>query len=244
MKKTGQEKSTGKNPGAGENAERAEAAALCLRRRCYLVLLLMVIAFAVLAYGASTTAYFPIDLRLTRDLQAVNSPFFNQLMIWTSWPGYSPQSIVLTLLIGGALYFFGLRWEALVAVGGAGFVEGVNALIKFIIHRPRPVSDLVHVVNVLNSYSFPSGHVMYYTAFLGFIWFLVFTLLRKSWLRTLSLVVSGALILLVGASRVYLGQHWTSDVAGAYLLGSLVLVLMIHVYRWGKRMKFFQPGVQ
>jgi undecaprenyl-diphosphatase len=69
-------------------------------------------------------------------------------------------------------------------------------------------------------------------------------LLRKSWLRTLSLIVSGALILLVGASRVYLGQHWTSDVVGAYLLGSLALVLMIHVYRWGKRMKFFQPGVQ
>ena len=112
-------------------------------------------------------------------------------------------------------------------------MEAINALVKLIIQRPRPSPDLVHVVKMMNDYSFSSGYVMYYTAFLGFIRFLAFTLLRKSWLRTLILVVFGAMILLVGVSRVYLGQHWMSDVAGAYLLGSLALVLIIAVYRRG-----------
>ncbi len=39
---------------------------------------------------------------------------------------------------------------------------------------------------VLNSYSFPSGHVMFYVGFFGFLWFLVYTLLKRSWRRTLA----------------------------------------------------------
>jgi undecaprenyl-diphosphatase len=44
----------------------------------------------------------------------------------------------------------------------------------------------------------------------------------------------GILILFVGASRVYLGQHWTSDVLGAYLLGGVILAGIVLLYQWGK----------
>jgi undecaprenyl-diphosphatase len=43
----------------------------------------------------------------------------------------------------------------------------------------------------------------------------------------------------MGPSRIYLGQHWFSDVMGAYVLGSLWLLLSIRVYRWGKP-RFFR----
>jgi len=39
------------------------------------------------------------------------------------------------------------------------------------------------------------------------------------------------LIALIGVSRVYLGAHWPSDVAGAYLGGGIWLSMMIAVYR-------------
>jgi len=77
-----------------------------------------------------------------------------------------------------------------------------------------------------------------YTAFFGFLMFLGYTLLKPSFARTVMLVILGSLVGLVGLSRIYLGDHWASDVVGAYLLGSLWLALSIAIYRWGKT-RFF-----
>ena len=45
----------------------------------------------------------------------------------------------------------------------------------------------------------------------------------KHWWRILLLVVSAALVVLVGPSRIYLGDHWASDVMGSYLIGGVLL---------------------
>jgi undecaprenyl-diphosphatase len=84
---------------------------------------------------------------------------------------------------------------------------------------------------------------MFYTCFFGFIVFLAFTLLKPSWMRRLLLAFFGLLVLLVGFSRIYTGEHWASDVLGAYLLGSLLLVAMIQLYRWGKPRFFVHQPV-
>ena len=160
-----------------------------------------------------------------------------------SWFGFSPQSYVLAALIVLGIYLLGFRWEAISALVAALLPPIVNTIVKGIIRRPRPTVDLVHVLRILNSYSFPSGHVMYYVGFFGFLWFLAYTLLKRSWRRTLLLVFLGVLIALIGASRIYLGQHWASDVLGAYLLGSLTLVAILQFYRWGKARYFVTQPV-
>jgi undecaprenyl-diphosphatase len=119
----------------------------------------------------------------------------------------------------------------------------VNVIIKEYIRRPRPTIDLVDVFNILDSYSFPSGHVMFYVGFYGFLWFLAYTLLKRSWRRTVILWFLGIFIALVGMSRTYLGQHWASDVLGAYLLGSLTLLGILWFYRWGKKRFFIRQPV-
>lgn len=200
-------------------------------------------AFAVLTFMVKTIPSFPIDLELARALQSINSPIFADLMNLISWPGFSPQSFIMSALIVVIIYLFGLQWEAITALVAALLPPLTNAIVKDFIRRPRPPVDLVQVFRILDSYSFPSGHVMFYVGFFGFLWFLVYTLLKHSLIRTLLLIFLGSLIGLVGISRIYLGQHWPSDVLGAYLLGSLTLVAILQFYRWGKRRFFVHQPV-
>jgi membrane-associated phospholipid phosphatase len=203
--------------------------------QAYLVAALL--GFAVLLVLASSTAYFPIDLVITRAVQGFQPAWFTPLMRWVSFPGFSPQVYVLTAAVALALFGLGLRWEALCALLAAG-ASGAGVVFKLLVHRPRPSADLVSVIEQLDSFSFPSGHVLYYTAFVGFLLFLAYSLLRPSWRRALLMVALAGPVLSIGLSRIELGQHWFSDVAGAYLLGSVWLMLTIQVYRWGKE-RFF-----
>jgi len=204
--------------------------------------LLALIAFSGLALLAYTVPVFQPDVYITRDLQAAMPAGFGVLMQWISWPGYFLQSSVIVFTVTLLLATIGLRWEALMALLFGIGTGALNTLIKIVIQRPRPGADLVNVFQALDSYSFPSGHVMFYTAYFGFLLFLSFTLLKRTWLRYLFITVLLILIALVGVSRMYLGEHWASDVLGGYLLGSLVLILAVMIYRWGKeRSVIHQP---
>jgi undecaprenyl-diphosphatase len=195
--------------------------------------LVAVLGFAALAVLAGTAAYFPVDLTITRALQAVGVPGFAALMEWVSLPGYSPASWLVAGGVVIGLWRVGWRWEAVMALWVAVGASVVENLVKLAVHRPRPSADLVHVARQLASYSFPSGHVVTYTAFVGFLMFLAYTRLAPSGRRTLLLAILGAMIVLVGPSRVFLGGHWASDVLGAYLLGGAWLVGSVALYRRG-----------
>lgn len=197
-------------------------------------LLVTLLAFIALAVLANTTPYFNFDLLFTRELQSEIPPWFGFVLTAVSWPGYMGPSIFVTAIMVSLLAVFGLRWQAVSALLAALTSTGLNAVVKAIIRRPRPSSDLVDVFQTLSSYSFPSGHTMFYTTFFGFFLFLSFTLLKRSWIRTSTIILFTALIVLVGPSRLYLGEHWASDVAGGYLLGSLTLILAIQIYLKGK----------
>jgi undecaprenyl-diphosphatase len=196
------------------------------------------VTFGVLLVLASRINYFPIDLSITHAVQRINLAWFAKLMDAVSLIGYAPQMYVLVAIISALFYIIGLRWEAVMALIASASAGLAGGLIKIIVSRPRPGVDLVNVIRQLNSYSFPSGHVLTYAAFFGFLFFLVFTLIKRSYGRTIILVVLGSMVTLIGVSRIYVGVHWFSDVTGAYLLGSLWLVLLVRLYRWGKK-RFF-----
>ena len=199
--------------------------------------LIALVGFAALAMLATYAPVFQPDVSITRELQEELNPTEGWLLGLVSWPGYGVQSFTLVALVVVFLMLVGLRWEAVSALVTAVGVGALNTLVKIAIRRPRPDASLVDVVEQLNSFSFPSGHVMFYTAFFGFLLFLTFTLLHRGRRLVLGLILF-ALVALVGLSRIYLGEHWASDVIGGYLLGSLALFVSIGFYRWGKR-RFF-----
>ncbi len=232
---------------AANQAARAESAPPHVRHYrtvlFQIALVLIAGAFAGLTILVKIMPTITIDLQITRAVQSINLPAFSMVMSWISWPGFGPQDIVITALIILLIYSFGLQWESVSALIAAIFTTAINVLAKDLVQRPRPTPAVVNVFTTLKSYSFPSGHVMFYLGFFGFIWFLVFTLLKPSIKRTFLLVFLGILIALVGISRVYLGEHWPSDVLGSYLLGSLTLVAIIQFYLWGKKRFFTRQPV-
>jgi membrane-associated phospholipid phosphatase len=98
----------------------------------------------------------------------------------------------------------------------------VGQALKIAVGRPRP--DFLLLSDVPTTMSFPSGHALSATVFGGILIFLVEETVRpKVICRGLQCMLV-LFILAVGASRVYLGFHWPSDVIGGFLLGGLGLV--------------------
>jgi undecaprenyl-diphosphatase len=188
------------------------------------------LVFGALALLLRQAAGSALDLAVTRAIQGVSSPPMDALMWAISVPGWWPLETVGVPL--AALGFFAARFrrEALFVLltAGSGFISN---RVKVLVERPRPPADAVHVFSHLKDFSYPSGHVVAYVSVFGFLFFLIYVLFRRSLWRTLALWVLGFFIATVGLSRVYLGQHWASDVLGGYALGSAYLFGLIVMYR-------------
>lgn len=194
--------------------------------RTHHILLVMLAAAGVLvglALVASKTGANSLDVQVTRSLQSMQQPAFAALMSAVSWPGYFPQSWLLPSLAAAAFAWRALWPEALWVLGTQSAAL-ITALVKGVVDRPRPSPDLVSVAVPLSDPSFPSGHVVQYATLFGFVFFLVYVLQRRSTRRTVILGLLAVPIALVGPSRLYLGQHWLSDVLGGYAMAALLLV--------------------
>jgi undecaprenyl-diphosphatase len=101
--------------------------------------------------------------------------------------------------------------------------EGLNALLKHLFHRVRPA------LAGLETFSFPSGHAMAATATYG----MVAILAARAYpaLRWPLALAAAVCALLIGASRVFLGVHWASDVLGGFAAGALVLIVAARATR-------------
>jgi membrane-associated phospholipid phosphatase len=130
--------------------------------------------------------------------------------------------IVLTALGAGLLLRRGNRHDAALLVGGLVLVSLATNGLKLAFGRPRPrFGDLTPV---LHTASFPSGH----TSGSVVVLVLLASLLATSHKRAL---VTGAVLLagLVGATRVVVEAHWTTDVLAGYCLGIAVVAVVLIV---------------
>jgi undecaprenyl-diphosphatase len=94
---------------------------------------------------------------------------------------------------------------------------------KAIIERPRPPSALA--IGTTTGFAFPSGHAADSLAVYVSLALILSVVLERRWRWS---IWSGAVavIVVVGASRVYLGAHWLTDVLGGWALaGGIVSIL-------------------
>lgn len=173
------------------------------------------------------------DLVATMRIQRVKHPVLARAMNMVSWMGFQPQSLMLpasTILLTA---LFGSKRDARY-LGFAWAGSLISYTTKLLIRRPRPSGEGITVAAAnLKDTSFPSGHTLHYTAFWGFVSYLLYSKLRGTWLRFAPLGMIGTFIGLVGPSRVYLGHHWLTDVLASYSLGTGYLMSLIGLHSRG-----------
>ena len=99
---------------------------------------------------------------------------------------------------------------------------GSGALVSYLLknHYERPRPDLVEHLDVIHTASFPSGHATVTTVAYLTLAALVVRFFPDWRVRLYVLAVAVFISFIVGASRVYLGVHWPSDVAAGWALGA------------------------
>lgn len=100
----------------------------------------------------------------------------------------------------------------------------LNFVLKLLFMRDRPY-ELMIIDEV--GYSFPSGHAMAAFGFYGFIIYLLWHFNLAKSAKIIFSVLLGALIILIGVSRIYLGVHYASDVLAGYMVSLAYLILYI-----------------
>lgn len=151
-------------------------------------------------------------LRLSEALSLLGSP--------VAW---GIAAVAITALVGRRELALAATWVA--AFGGGKVVETV---LKAAVHRARPP----YAAGVLEhySFSFPSGHAMGSILCYGMLAYTLTTLWDPARRHPRVVWLAAALVVaLVSASRIYLGVHFPTDVAGGLLAGGAWLLLSITI---------------
>jgi undecaprenyl-diphosphatase len=204
-------------------------------RQARFLLIIYIIGLALigaLAFWVHVHPVLGVDVAITREFQESHTPWLETFMVAVSFLGNTDWVFIpLIVLTAVAFWALRLRLEAVTILVVNLTSAILNVGIKLLVDRPRPSAPLIEIFQHATGNSFPSGHVMSYVAY----WSLLFTfsimLFRGwRWWKIVILVISGLFIVLVGPSRIYLGDHWASDVLGAYLIGGLWVWFCLWVY--------------
>ena len=169
------------------------------------------------------------DPGITSSVAALRAPSLTFAAEVVSTVGSEVAVGLLTVVALAWLWFARRDRTSALLFGATMAVAAALTLgVKHVLGRHRPPAAFV-VGPVDTGYSFPSGHTVFSTVFLGLVAMLVV------WPRVGRTGRVGAVVAAVfgsvamGMSRIYLGYHWTTDVIAGWVMAVAVLALAVAV---------------
>jgi membrane-associated phospholipid phosphatase len=188
------------------------------------------LAFVLLSIFVIRNPIPPIDRSISLFIQQYHSDWLDKIMLAISFFGELPYSLLMVVIVAIIFFRNGFKRESLFIT--SILWSGILILvIKNMINRPRPTQFYVRLVEINRFNSFPSGHVLSYVLFFGFMIVLMQTL-KDIQPRVKKLVTYISLFYgcTIAFSRIYLGAHWFTDTLGGFLLGLACLIILCHYY--------------
>lgn len=125
------------------------------------------------------------------------------------------------------------QWLAASFIFLAGFTGLLlSYALKLLVARPRPSGELVRVVDTSETYGFPSTTALLSVVLLGMVCYLIWRSRLPGFLMAVTLVAASLVIVLSGVSRIYVGEHWATDVLGGWLFGAGWLLILVTIHHW------------
>lgn len=162
----------------------------------------------------------------------LRTPALDRAIEFYSYLGGPVVAIVAT---AAAVIGLSVLWRTrtpflLMLVAGAGSLA-MSMTSKAYADRPRPPEELL-VGSLEPSWSFPSGHALNATIIAGVLAYLFIVRTRSP--RVAVIAVSLAVIhtIAMGLSRVYLGQHWLTDVLVAWCMSVVWLAVVLGAHQF------------
>lgn len=205
----------------------------------YSTFVTVLLSFIWLAKEVKSVLYFPLDLQISKVIQSINFDGFSEIMTFISSLGWSVPMYITIGLVAIVLFILNKR-IASIFIFIISFVDmALFQTFSKIISRPRPNESLIHVDFHISAGGFPSGHVLLYTLIFGFLIYLSYVSIKSIWIKTTIISIFLLFVFLVGVARIYSGQHWPSDVLGAYLLSIITIIPIIKLYKYVKGLELF-----
>lgn len=190
------------------------------------------IVVAMLVFAATATlvtrsgAFLAADREFSAAVHASLSAPALRAFEWVSWLGNGTLLALLCAAVAAALF---VRGERVLAIGYIAALAGnglIDAVLKRVFARTRPPE--VGMLQHFHGWSFPSGHAADAIVAYGFLAYLALRLAPPRW-RGPCLTIAATLVVLVGASRVFINAHYASDVLAGLASGTAWLLACILV---------------
>jgi undecaprenyl-diphosphatase len=200
-------------------------------RRLAVILVHLLASGIALSLAAHIFGVFRFDMSVALALQGDASPVIAAVMRAVSFlgDGWAPLALASAVSANCAMR---KKWLEALLVAATLTSVLLSGILKVLVGRPRPPTFSMSPSDLFpsfNHYAYPSGHVLFFTVFFGFLSFLAWRHLA-GWMRGVTISICAALIVLIGPSRIYLGEHWVSDVIGSYIIGAFWLLILILLY--------------
>ncbi len=203
---------------------------LLKRNTLIIILFVLIVAFTFLSFFIAQHPIFDFDIKTSLFIQQYHADWLDKVMLAISFFGELPYSLLSVVLVASIFYWQKYKREGLFI--STVLLSGLIILgIKNIINRPRPTAFYVRLVEVNRFQSYPSGHVLSYTLFFGFLIIIMSTAKNIPKLtRNIVTYLSAFLVITIAPSRIYLGAHWFTDTVGGFLLGLICLFPLCYFY--------------